>query len=180
RFIQRSESAGIYAYLTNQLAVAEDRIREIQVEKQSLSDSGLLSYDLETQQTISDLRKMSDTLAEKKLKYDSLAEQIKSLDEAMPDSRILLAKQELQDMLLTRTVKHPDVQNKQREIENLEKQQQAGTLVKGATGSDTLFVKRMDLFTSGPTLKREIDELTTRISSATNSLYQRKGKDMTY
>jgi protein involved in polysaccharide export with SLBB domain/capsular polysaccharide biosynthesis protein len=183
RFVQQNESAGIYVYLTNQLQVAENRIKAIQAEKQSLSDSGLLSYDLETQQTLADLRMMNTTLAEKKLKYDSLAEQVRSLDEAMPDSRILLARQELQDMLLTKTQKHPEVERKEREIEALEKQQKAGTLVKGATGSNTsdpLFVKRMDLITSGPTLKREIDELSARISSATNLLYQRKGKDIIY
>src|SRR5262249_7391935 len=46
--------------------------------------------------------------------------------------------------------------------------------------SDPLFVKRIELTTSGPMLKKEIEELTARISSATNSLYQRKGKDTTY
>ncbi len=183
RDVQQGESAFIYKYLTNQLQVASQRINDIQREKLKLSDSGVLSYDRETEETLASLGKMNDSLAEKQLKYDSLADQLKSLDEAMPDSQVALAKQKLQELLLTRKPAHPDVIQQERLIAALEQQQKSGLLGKGAGGggsSDPMFMKRMDLVTSAPVLRNEIAELTNRIATTTARLYKRKGNDMIF
>jgi protein involved in polysaccharide export with SLBB domain len=185
KFIQQNECAPAYAFLTNQLQVANGRIEAITVEMSKLSDTGLVAYDKETEQAVNDLRDMRKTLSEKQLEYDSLDAKLKSLDLAAPNSLLRQKQQELQQLRLEgKTDKHWDVVAKLREIQLLEQEQKAGTLIAGspggANGSDQIGMKRIDLAVSKPMLEKEIKDLTERIASATNRLYSRKDKDLIY
>ncbi|HTG43136.1 MAG TPA: polysaccharide biosynthesis/export family protein, partial [Verrucomicrobiae bacterium] len=183
REVQRKESRSINTYLRSQLIAAETRISEITAEIRQLSDSGYVAYDRETDEALTELRKLRDSLAAKKLEYESLGARIESLNEALPNTRLLVARQELNDLLLKRTEKHPDVIAKRAEIAQLEQQQASPGGGKGiGTGnsSNPIFMRTVDLQASKPMLENEIAQISARITNITSQLTSRTGKDNTY
>jgi hypothetical protein len=127
REVQQRESRVINKYLQDQIVEAEKDIAELTRELGKFSDTGYIGFEQEADEDFKQLILKRQQLETSKNRRDLLALQIASLAQAVPNSRLLQAKQELENLLLTRTEIHPDVRLKRQEIAQLEKQQQSAT-----------------------------------------------------
>src|SRR5688572_18162492 len=167
--IQQKEAKAINALLRRQVAELDEQLRDMTGELRKYSESGVVDFGEEMKAEIANVATLRTELQTRRMELEQVKAQIQAVggSTVAPTTKLEQAREELKAMLLTKKPAHPDVQQKQAEIAQLEKMPNGGGSAAGTgLGTNPLMLSYIELQTRGPGLERRIQQIQDLLKQA--------------
>ena len=171
--IQQREAKAINRLLQQQISQLNERLRVMVGELRKFSASGFVAYDRETEAEISNLATLRAELQTRRMELEQIRAQVQALggSSVAPATKLEQAREELKALMLTRKAAHPDVQQKQAEIKQLEAMPNGGGSAAGtAMSTNPILLSMLELKSREPAIERRIAVIEKTLKEADERL----------